>query len=76
VEQVVGVCEEELKVAQRWNGPGVLNLMQTIPLYEVELLLFIITPPRYIGDGVLFSIDFFIYIFVSKITRKRLDRFA
>ena len=41
----------------------------------------------YIGDGVLFSIDFFVYtvciflsfflcFFVSNITRKRLDRFA
>jgi len=26
---VVGVCEEELKAAQQWNGSGVLNLMQT-----------------------------------------------
>ena len=29
VIQVVGVCEEELKAAQQWNGSGVLNLMQT-----------------------------------------------
>jgi len=32
--QVVGVCEEELKVAQRWNGPGILNLIQTLPMYD------------------------------------------
>jgi len=32
VRQVVGVCEEELKVAQRWNGPGVLNLMKTLSM--------------------------------------------
>jgi len=37
--------------------------------------------PIYIGDGVLLSIDFFVSLFifcffVSKITRKRLDRFA
>ena len=40
--------------------------------------------PRYIGDGLLFSMDFFVYFFVclflsffvSKIKRKRLDRFA
>ena len=43
----------------------------------------VVTPSpihRDLGDGVLFSIDFFVYIFlcffVSKITRKRLDRFA
>ena len=29
-----------------------------------------------IGDGVLFSIELFVCLFVSKITRKRLDRFA
>jgi len=32
--QIVGVCEEELKVSQRWNGPGILNLIKTIPLYD------------------------------------------
>ena len=32
--QVVGVCEEELKAAQHWNGPSVLNLIRTIPLYD------------------------------------------
>ena len=31
--QVVGVCEEELKMSQHWNGPGILNLMKTIPVY-------------------------------------------
>jgi len=43
-----------------------------------------ITPPPVYGDGVLFSGDFFLSLFlclficffVSKITRKRLDRFA
>ena len=34
VWQVVGVCEEELKVSQRWNGPGILNLIKTIPVYD------------------------------------------
>jgi len=43
-----------------------------------------ITLPQIHRDGILFSIDFFVYLFVclflcffvSKITRKRLDRFA
>lgn len=29
--QVVGVCAEELKAAQHWNGPGLLDLIKTIP---------------------------------------------
>jgi len=28
--QVVGVCAEELRAAQHWNGIGVLDLMKTI----------------------------------------------
>lgn len=28
--QVVGVCAEELKAAQHWNGPGLLDLIKTI----------------------------------------------
>lgn len=31
--QVVGVCEKELKMSQHWNGPGILNLMKTLPVY-------------------------------------------
>ena len=27
------MCEEELKAAQQWNGAGVLNLIQTIPVF-------------------------------------------
>nr|XP_002129739.1 suppressor of fused homolog [Ciona intestinalis] len=30
--QVVGVCTEELQAAQQWNGPGVIELLKTIPL--------------------------------------------
>ena len=29
--QIVGVCAEELKAAQHWNGPGVLELLRNIP---------------------------------------------
>lgn len=29
--QIVGVCAEELKAAQHWNGPGVLELLRSIP---------------------------------------------
>jgi len=28
--QIVGVCTEELKAAQHWNGPGVLELLRNI----------------------------------------------
>lgn len=28
--QIVGVCGEELMAAQRWNGPGVIDLMKNI----------------------------------------------
>lgn len=31
--QIVGVCAEELKAAQHWNGPGVLELLRNIPRY-------------------------------------------
>ena len=26
--QIVGVCAEELRSAQHWNGPGVLDLLK------------------------------------------------
>lgn len=29
--QIVGVCEEELRAAQHWNGPGVIELVRSIP---------------------------------------------
>jgi hypothetical protein len=29
--QIVGVCEEELKAAQHWNGPGVIELLRSKP---------------------------------------------
>jgi len=29
--QIVGVCEEELKCAQRWNGPGVIEILKRLP---------------------------------------------
>ncbi|KAK3611658.1 hypothetical protein CHS0354_012028 [Potamilus streckersoni] len=29
--QIVGVCAEELNAAQHWNGPGVIELIRTIP---------------------------------------------
>jgi len=29
--QVVGVCTEELKAAQHWNGPGVVEFIKSIP---------------------------------------------
>ncbi|XP_053203998.1 suppressor of fused homolog [Panonychus citri] len=28
--QIVGVCLEELKAAQQWNGPGIIELMKTV----------------------------------------------
>ncbi|XP_072026713.1 suppressor of fused homolog [Amphiura filiformis] len=30
--QIIGVCSEELKAAQQWNGPSVLELMKTVPM--------------------------------------------
>lgn len=30
--QVVGVCSEELQAAQQWNGPGVIELLKTVPV--------------------------------------------
>lgn len=30
--QVVGICREELLVAQRWNGPGVLEILKRLPV--------------------------------------------
>ncbi|XP_054168726.1 suppressor of fused homolog [Oppia nitens] len=29
--QIVGVCLEELKAAQKWNGPGVIDLLRSHP---------------------------------------------
>ena len=29
--QIVGVCLEELKAAQEWNGPGLIDLMKNVP---------------------------------------------
>lgn len=29
--QVVGVCKEELLAAQRWKGPGVLDILKRLP---------------------------------------------
>jgi len=29
--QIVGVCGEELKAAQRWNGPGIIELLRSKP---------------------------------------------
>ncbi|KAK3094562.1 hypothetical protein FSP39_003435 [Pinctada imbricata] len=28
--QIIGVCEEELKAAQHWNGPGVIELIRVL----------------------------------------------
>lgn len=33
--QIVGVCAEELKAAQHWNGPGVLELLRSNPQYVI-----------------------------------------
>ncbi|KAG8282828.1 hypothetical protein J6590_028800 [Homalodisca vitripennis] len=30
--QVVGICKEELLAAQRWNGPGVLDILKRLPV--------------------------------------------
>lgn len=30
--QIVGVCAEELKAAQQWNGPGIIELMKTVEI--------------------------------------------
>lgn len=27
--QIIGVCEEELRAAQHWNGPGVIELIRS-----------------------------------------------
>lgn len=29
--QIIGVCQEELRAAQQWNGPGLIDLMRTVP---------------------------------------------
>lgn len=29
--QIVGVCLEELQAAQQWTGPGVIQLMKSVP---------------------------------------------
>lgn len=29
--QIVGVCKEELQAAQRWNGPGVIDILRRLP---------------------------------------------
>lgn len=29
--QIVGICAEELKAAQQWNGAGVLEIIKRIP---------------------------------------------
>ncbi|XP_059476164.1 suppressor of fused homolog [Neocloeon triangulifer] len=29
--QVVGICAEELRVAQHWNGPGVIDILRRLP---------------------------------------------
>ncbi|RWS03691.1 suppressor of fused-like protein [Dinothrombium tinctorium] len=29
--QIVGVCAEELKAAQQWNGPSIIDLMKSVP---------------------------------------------
>ena len=29
--QIIGVCAEELRAAQHWNGPGVIELLRAIP---------------------------------------------
>ena len=26
--QIVGICLEELRAAQQWNGPGILDLLK------------------------------------------------
>ena len=41
IEQVVGVCTEELQAAQQWNGPAVITLLRQIPEYvNIETVLF------------------------------------
>ena len=37
--QIVGVCAEELKAAQHWNGPGVLELLRNISRF-VDLTVY------------------------------------
>ncbi|XP_078479346.1 suppressor of fused homolog [Lampetra planeri] len=29
--QIVGVCNEELQAAQQWNGPGVIDILKSVP---------------------------------------------
>lgn len=29
--QIVGVCVEELQAAQQWNGPGLIDIMKSVP---------------------------------------------
>lgn len=30
--QIVGVCAEELRAAQQWNGDGILKMLSRLPL--------------------------------------------
>ncbi|XKL59800.1 hypothetical protein PGB90_000816 [Kerria lacca] len=29
--QIIGVCKDELKAAQKWNGLGILNILKKLP---------------------------------------------
>ncbi|XP_065338196.1 suppressor of fused homolog [Cloeon dipterum] len=29
--QIVGICAEELRIAQHWNGPGVIDILRRLP---------------------------------------------
>lgn len=29
--QIVGICAEELRAAQQWNGAGILDMIKRIP---------------------------------------------
>lgn len=29
--QIIGVCQEELRAAQQWNGPGLIDLIKSVP---------------------------------------------
>ena len=60
-----------------WNKKCISSTQFTIYVFYVhyttrKVLTYIITPsPIHRGDGVLFSIDFFVYIFVSLLARLR-----
>lgn len=36
--QIVGICTEELKATQQWNGSGILDILRRLPAYVTILI--------------------------------------